>query len=81
MISYNEIEELITEEAVEKAILQVLSTHERIEYSREGFNYLLDEVKKLIPSPEVVISCQSIEEMAVTDRIERKAPKFYVSYK
>ena len=71
---------MYTEEQVRDVVLQVLSAEVRIPYTQDGIDYLLKEVKKLLPDPKATITCQSIEDLSVTDRLERNIPVFYVSY-
>lgn len=71
---------MYTEDEVKRAVLQVLSDPVRIPYTEDGINYLLKEVKKLLPDPKAIITCQSIEDMSASDRLERKIPEFTVTY-
>lgn len=71
---------MYTEDEVKGAVLQVLSTEIRIPYTEVGVNYLLKEVKKLLPDPKAIITCQSIEDMSASDILERKIPEFTVTY-
>ena len=71
---------MITEEDLNNALLTVLSAGEPIPYTQSGIDYLLREVKKLLPDPKATITCQDIYEVSIEDKATRKAPKFYVSY-
>lgn len=71
---------MYTEEEITAAMLRVLDEHEKIPYTQDGLDFLLNEVEKLIPKREVVFSIQPIEEISAQDRAERKLPKITVTY-
>ena len=71
---------MYTEDELSAALFQVLKEHEKIPYTQDGLDFLLSEVEKLLPKREVVIQIESIEEMSVQDRAERKLPKITVTY-
>lgn len=49
-------------------------------YTEDGLKFLLDEVEKIIPKKEAIFSIQSINDLSVQDRAERKSPKITVTY-
>ena len=71
---------MYTEDELNAAMFQVLKEYEKIPYTQDGLDLLLTEVEKLIPKREVVFSIQSLEEISVEDRAERKLPKITVTY-
>lgn len=71
---------MYTEDELSAALFQILKEHEKIPYTQDGLDFLLSEVEKLLPKREVVIQIESIEEMSVQDRAERKLPKITVTY-
>lgn len=71
---------MYTKDELTAALFQVLKEHEKIPYTQDGLDFLLSEAEKLIPKREVVIQIESIEEMSVQDRAERKLPKIIVTY-
>lgn len=71
---------MYTEDELNSALHKVLNEHEKIPYTEEGLKFLLDEVEKIIPKKETIFSIQSIDDLSVQDRAERKLPKITVTY-
>lgn len=72
---------MYTEDQLNDAMLKVLEKHEKIPYTEDGLEFLLTETVKLLPRQlQPVFTIQTIEEMSVQDRAERKLPKIMVTY-
>jgi hypothetical protein len=71
---------MYTEDELNVAMLKVIEQN-KVPYTQEGLNFLLEEAKKLLPKREVVFTIESLEDLSVQNREERKAPKITVSYK
>lgn len=73
---------MYTEQELTDALLKVVEQN-KIPYTQDGLEFLLEETIKILPKREVVLqieSIESIEDMSVQDRAERKLPKITVTY-
>lgn len=70
---------MYTEEELNEAMFKVIEQN-KVPYTQEGLDFLLEETKKLLPKRELVISIQSIEELSSGDRFARKLPAITVTY-
>lgn len=71
---------MYTDDEIQSALFQILTSQDRIRYDDSGLAYILDELKKKLPPKKIVFSFEPIEDMSVQDRIERKLPKLHVTY-
>jgi hypothetical protein len=70
---------MYTEDELNAAMFKVIEQN-KVPYTQEGLDFLLEETKKLLPKREVVFTIESLEDLSVQNREERKAPKITVSY-
>lgn len=70
---------MYTEDELNAAMFKVIEQN-KVPYTQEGLDFLLEETKKLLPKREVVFTIEALEDLSVQNREERKAPKITVSY-
>lgn len=69
---------MYTEQELNDAVFKVVEQN-KIPYTQDGLEFLLEETIKILPKREVVLQIESIEDMSVQDRAERKLPKITVT--
>lgn len=70
---------MYTEEEINEAMFKVIEQN-KVPYTQDGLDFLLEETKKFLPKREMVFAIESLEDMSVQDRAERKLPKISVKY-
>lgn len=70
---------MYTEQELNEAVFKVVERN-KVPYTQEGLDFLLEETIKLLPKREIAFQIESIEEMSAQDREERKLPKITVTY-
>jgi len=71
---------MITEEYINDIIFKLIKDN-KIPYTEEGMNWLVDRVVELIPETGYQLKVQSLSEMSVQDRQMRKTPKIEIILK
>jgi hypothetical protein len=70
---------MYTEQELNEAMFKVVEQN-KVPYTQDGLDFLLEETIKLLPECGVTFQIESIEEMSVQDRAEGKLPKISVIY-
>jgi hypothetical protein len=70
---------MYTEQELNEAIFKVVEQN-KVPYTQDGIDFLLEETIKLLPKREVSFQIESIEELSVQDRLEGKLPKITMTY-
>ena len=71
---------MVTEEYINDIIFQ-LAKDNKIPYTEDGMNWLVDKVVELIPETGYQLKVQPLSEMSVQDRQMRKTPKIEIIVK
>jgi hypothetical protein len=71
---------MYTEQEINDVVFKIVEQN-KIPYTQDGLDFLLDEVEKALPKKEIVFSIESLDELSYEDRLSRKTPKITVSYK
>lgn len=71
---------MYTEDEIQSALYEILTSKERIRYDEVGLAYIIEELIKILPQKKVVFSFEPLSGLSVQDRIERKLPKLCVTY-
>jgi hypothetical protein len=72
---------MITEEYVNKLLIEILQENDKIPLTARGYEFLVDELKKKLPVLEYEILVQPIEELTLQERKDRQIPKITVKIK